>query len=77
VERAEVNFKAVYNSAITTKKEYLFGALVGMVRASHDVLCVYRLSLLAANNYIADYVNKHRHPDIYLSLSLLGYRRLL
>ena len=32
VERAEVNFKAVYSSATATKKEYLFGALVGLVR---------------------------------------------
>ena len=32
IERAEVNFKAVHNSANGSKKEYLFGALVGLVR---------------------------------------------
>ena len=34
VERAEVNFKAVHNSANGSKKEYLFGALVGLVSTS-------------------------------------------
>ena len=32
IERAEVNFKAVHSSANGSKKEYLFGALVGLVR---------------------------------------------
>ena len=31
IERAEVNFKAVHNIANGSKKEYLFGALVGLV----------------------------------------------
>ena len=31
-DRAEANFKAVHNSANGSKKEYLFGALVGLVR---------------------------------------------
>lgn len=32
IERAEINFKAVHNSANAAKKEFLFGALVGLVR---------------------------------------------
>lgn len=34
-DRAEINFKAVQSSANGSKKEYLFGALVGLVRSAY------------------------------------------